>query len=126
LGGGLGQLGALGGALGGGFGQLGAFGGGFGQVDGVSSFKHGYSPGGKALMLAASPRVLQFVDFPTGKQIGPSLGHTTSLTSVAFTANGGQVLTQDAKSTRSWNAVTGKDLGTITSKLPPGLLPMLY
>jgi hypothetical protein len=36
-----------------------------------------HSPDGNTLMLAT--RVLQFVDLPTGKEIGPSLGHTDSL-----------------------------------------------
>jgi hypothetical protein len=62
--------------------------------------------------------VLQFVDLKSGKDIGPSLGHTIALTSVAFTADGGQILTQDFKSARSWNAVTGKELAAITIKRP--------
>jgi WD40 repeat protein len=78
-----------------------------------------YSPDGKALLLPASTRVLQLVEFPTGKEIGPSLGHTDRVTALSFTPDGGQLRTQNAtKSTHTWDSATSKDLGAITPKLP--------
>ena len=77
-----------------------------------------YSPDGKTLLLVVSSRVLRFVDLPTGKEIDPDLGHTESLTSISFTPDGSQIVTKDAKSTRTWNAATGKDLGAVTTTLP--------
>jgi WD40 repeat protein len=77
-----------------------------------------YSPDARTLLLAA--RVLQFVDLPTGKEVGPSPGHTESLTALSF-APDGQVRTQDAHSTRTWNRITGKELGASPIKLPATL-----
>src|SRR5262245_43159523 len=80
-----------------------------------------YSPDGNTLMLSGSPRVLQFVDLPRGKEIGPSLGHTDSVTSIWFTPDGGQIRTTvGTLATHTWDAVTGKDLGCDTIKLPAG------
>jgi WD40 repeat protein len=77
-----------------------------------------YSPDSKTLMLAGSSRVLQFVDLATAKEVGPSLGHTESLTAIWFTADGGQIMTKDARTTRSWDAASGKESTTRVLKLP--------
>jgi WD40 repeat protein len=97
-----------------------------------------YSPDGKTLMLSQSSRVLQFVEVPTGKAVGPRPDNADPLTAVWFTLDGKHVftqagnpstargpgsralaslLTQAARSTHKWDAATGKDLGTI--QLPP-------
>jgi WD40 repeat protein len=80
-----------------------------------------YSPDGKTVMLSGSSRVLQFVDVPSAKDVGPSVGHATGLTAVSFTADGGQVLTKDAKSNQTWDANTGKNMGGSATKvtMPP-------
>ena len=80
-----------------------------------------YSPDGNTLLLAGSSRVLQFVDLPTAKEVGPSQGHTEALTTIWFTTDGEQIVTQDAKSTRIWNAVSRKEATTRTVKLPATL-----
>jgi WD40 repeat protein len=77
-----------------------------------------YAPDGKTLMLFGTSRVLQFMDVATGKEVGPSLGHTVSLTSISFTPDGKQVLTQAANFVHRWDADSSKALGTL--KLPPG------
>ena len=77
-----------------------------------------YSPDAKTLMLPASARVLQFVDLPNGKEIGPNLGHTEPVTAVAFSLDGKQIRTQNSKSTHVWNAAIGQDLGSASIKLP--------
>jgi WD40 repeat protein len=76
-----------------------------------------YSPDNKTLMLLGSPRVLQFVDLPGGKEIGPGLGHIEPVTSVAF-APDGKILTKDTNATHTWDTATGNDLGALTVKLP--------
>src|SRR5262245_5518085 len=88
------------------------------DVRGSSSGSAGpvYSPDGNTLLLTT--RVLQFVDLPSGKEVGPALGHTDALTSVWFTPDGKQILTRDARTTRTWDAATGKSLGTVASQLP--------
>jgi WD40 repeat protein len=78
-----------------------------------------YSPDGKTLMLPGSSRVLQFIDLPNGKEIGPSPGHINPLTALSFTPDGGQLRTQDAISTHTWDTATGKDLGASVIKQPP-------
>jgi WD40 repeat protein len=100
-----------------------------------------YSPDGKTLMLSGSSRVLQFVEVPTGKEVGPHPGSTDPLTAVWFTPDGkhvltqargslttrglssralGSLLTQAALSTRKWDAATGRDLGTVKPPASPG------
>ncbi|HYV37890.1 MAG TPA: hypothetical protein VE988_19550 [Gemmataceae bacterium] len=76
-----------------------------------------YSPDGKTLMLYGTSALLQFVDTTTGKKIGPDMGHVSPLTSIAFTSDGKQLLTQTANSAQRWDAVTSKELGAIT--VPP-------
>jgi WD40 repeat protein len=78
-----------------------------------------YSPDGKTLMLVGAARVLQFVDLAAAKEVGPALGHVLPLTAVHFTPDGRQLLTKDAKTTRTWEAATAKELGALTVKLPP-------
>jgi WD40 repeat protein len=77
----------------------------------------GYSPDGNTLMLAT--RVLQFVDLPTGQEVGPRRRHIEPLISIWFTPDGTQVFTKDATTTHTWNAATGKNLGTNAIRLPP-------
>jgi WD40 repeat protein len=78
-----------------------------------------YSPDNRTLLLSGSSRVLQMVDLPTGKEVGPSPGHAQALTAVWFTPDGTRLLTKDARITHAWEAATGKDLGASTIKLPP-------
>ncbi len=78
-----------------------------------------YSPDGKTLMLTGSSPGLQFVDLATGKEIGPSLGDAASLTSIRFASDGRQVVTRTARTTQTWDAATGKSLGTVAVRLPP-------
>src|SRR5262249_46521512 len=77
-----------------------------------------YSPDSKTLMLVGPARVIQLVDLGSGKEVGPSLGHTASLTSLWFTPDGTQLLTQDGKATHTWDVATSKDLGASELKLP--------
>ena len=77
-----------------------------------------YSPDGKTLMLAGSSRVLQFVDLPSAKEVGPGMGHGEGLAAIWFTPDGGQIITKDANTTRAWNAASWKELTTRTVKLP--------
>jgi len=78
-----------------------------------------YPPDGKTLMLVGSSGVLQFVDLPTGKEVGPKLGHTGALTALWFTPDGKQLFTKDSKTTHTWDAAAGKELGSSHLKLPP-------
>jgi WD40 repeat protein len=78
-----------------------------------------YSPDNKTLLLFGASRVLQLVDLPSGKEIGPSVGHTDALISIKFTRDGGQILTGDEHTTRTWDPATGKGLGTLPITLPP-------
>jgi WD40 repeat protein len=84
-----------------------------------------HSPDGKTLLLTT--RVLQFVDLPGGKEVGPGPGHADALASVWFAPDGKQIVTQDARTTRTWDAVTGKGLGAVAAQLPntPGGLTLL-
>jgi WD40 repeat protein len=75
-----------------------------------------YSPDGKTLLLTS--RVLQFIDLPSGKEMGPAQGHTDSLISISFTPDGKHIVTKDQKTTRTWNAATGKEAGSLALKLP--------
>ncbi len=78
-----------------------------------------YSPDGKTIMIVGTSGVLQFVDLPTGKEVGPSLGHTAALTALWFTPDGNRLFTKDSKSTHSWDAAAGMALGSSNLKLPP-------
>ncbi len=78
-----------------------------------------YSPDGKTIMIVGTSGVLQFVDLPTGKEVGPSLGHTAALTALWFTPDGNRLFTKDSKSTHSWDAAAGMELGSSNLKLPP-------
>jgi WD40 repeat protein len=77
-----------------------------------------YSPDGKTLMLAGASRVLQFVDLATAKEVGPGLGHTEALTAIWFSADGGQIMTKDSRTTRTWDAASWKESTTRVLKLP--------
>jgi WD40 repeat protein len=86
---------------------------------GTAVFDLVYSPDGKTLMLSGSPRVLQLVHLPTGKQLGPVLGHADSLTSIWFTPDSSQIRTTDeTQAINTWNAATGKHVATSTIKWP--------
>jgi WD40 repeat protein len=78
-----------------------------------------YSPDGKTLMILGASGVLQFVDLPTGKEVGPSLGHTVALTALWFTPDGKRLFTKDSKSTHTWDVARGTELGSSHLKLPP-------
>jgi WD40 repeat protein len=77
-----------------------------------------YSPDGNTLLVAGSSRVLQFVDLPTAKEVGPSAGHAEGLTAIWFTPDGGQIITKDSRITRTWDAGTCKESATRIIKLP--------
>jgi WD40 repeat protein len=99
-----------------------------------------YAPDGKALLLFRSSRLLQCVEVPTGKALGPRPGNDTPLTAIWFAPDGRYLLTQAgapfasslptsgrstllgqaASSTRRWEAATGKDLGPVTLPAQPG------
>jgi WD40 repeat protein len=78
-----------------------------------------YSPDGKTLLVFGGSRLLQLVDLQAAKEIGPSAGHSEGLTAIGFTPDGRQIVTKDSKTTHTWDAATGKDLGAVTVKLPP-------
>jgi WD40 repeat protein len=76
-----------------------------------------YSPNGQTIMLVGTARVLQFIDLASGKAIGPSLGHTASMTSLWFTPDGKTVLTQDGALVHRWDVASSKSLAEV--KMPP-------
>jgi WD40 repeat protein len=91
-----------------------------------------YSPDGKTLMLTWQ-RLLQFVDLPNGKEIGPAQGITDPVGSILFTPNGERILTtgstgyryspfggrtREIKVTHTWEAATGKTLESAVVKMP--------
>jgi WD40 repeat protein len=78
-----------------------------------------YSPDGKTLLVFGGSRVLQLVDLPTARDIGPGPGHTDPLVSLWFTPDGRQVVTKDGKATHTWDATTGKGQGAVPVTLPP-------
>jgi len=77
-----------------------------------------YSPDGKTLMLSGS-RLLQLVDLPTGKELGPTTGHMASLTAIWFASNGSQILTKDARLTQTWNATSERIWAHSLQSCPP-------
>ncbi|MFO0967648.1 MAG: WD40 repeat domain-containing protein [Gemmataceae bacterium] len=77
-----------------------------------------YSPDGKTLLLAAAgARALQFIDLPSGKDVGPSI-HGDALSAIWFSADGTRIFTKDAHQTYVWNAATGEHSATAV-KTPP-------
>jgi WD40 repeat protein len=77
-----------------------------------------YSPDGNTLLLYGGSRILQLVDLPGGKEVGPGSGHSDSLIAIGFTPDGRQVLTRDSRGARRWDAATGKSLAALDLKLP--------
>jgi WD40 repeat protein len=77
-----------------------------------------YSPDRSTLLLFGASRVLQLVDLPSGKEVGPRPGHTDPVLALSFTPAGTRVWTQDGTVTRTWDVARGTELGSFTTKLP--------
>jgi WD40 repeat protein len=99
---------------------------GYGQAPQASAAV--YSPDGKTLMVpTAAGRLLQLVDLPNGKEIGPATGHVASLNAVWFSPDGKQLVTREAGAAHTWDPVSGKELGVLTFKQTPGAeFQMMY
>jgi WD40 repeat protein/tRNA A-37 threonylcarbamoyl transferase component Bud32 len=74
-----------------------------------------FSPDGKMFVTPLFEKEVRLWDAATGQPVGPSLAHTSDVTTVAFTPDGKSVLTwsEDATVWR-WDAATGKLLGRRT------------
>src|SRR5205814_2226381 len=53
-----------------------------------------YAPDGKTLLLYGGSRVLQLIDLPTGKEIGPVSMQAEALLALLFTPDGKHILTK--------------------------------
>jgi WD40 repeat protein len=76
------------------------------------------SPDGATLAVPSQDHAVRFVDLASGKEVAPPAGgHTGSVLSVDFTADGKRLWTQGADGTiRQWDTVNGKELEPL--KLP--------
>jgi WD40 repeat protein len=68
------------------------------------------SPDGRRLVLCCTDRAARLFDVRTGKQIGPTLGHSDAVLFATFSPNGSRILTATAGAARVWDAANGKPL----------------